>query len=144
MGGGGRTLLTAVLLDTCAILWLMNGDPMRAEAIEAIESRARANGVFVCPISAWEIATLVRKGRTTLSMAPDSWFDAVLALPGLRLAPMLPRTLIASVFLPGEPPTDPADRIIVATARAENLVLVTRDRKLIAYGDQGHVRILSC
>jgi PIN domain nuclease of toxin-antitoxin system len=144
MGGGGRTGLTSVLLDTCAILWLMNGERMRDEAVQAIERQGLTNGVFVSPISAWEVATVVGKGRMTLSMAPDAWFDAVLALRGIRLAPMPPRTLVASVFLPGDPPNDPADRIIAATARAENLVLVTRDRKLVSYGDEGHVRVLVC
>lgn len=57
---------------------------------------------------------------------------------------MPPRTLIASSFLPGDPPSDPADRIIAATARAENLVVVTRDRELRAYGSEGHMKILAC
>jgi len=77
-------------------------------------------------------------------MAPETWFEAMLTLPGIRLAPMPPRTLIASAFLPGRPPADPADRIIAATARAENLVIVTRDRELLSYGDEGHVRVLAC
>jgi PIN domain nuclease of toxin-antitoxin system len=136
--------VTALLLDTCAILWLVKDERMTDEARQAIRNAAGANGIFVSPISAWEIATVVKKGRMTLTMTPEAWFDAVLALPGVRLAPTPTRTLIASVFLPGEPPTDPADRIIAATARAENLVLVTRDRKLLSYGDEGHVRILAC
>ncbi|HEX2727933.1 MAG TPA: PIN domain-containing protein, partial [Beijerinckiaceae bacterium] len=87
---------------------------------------------------------LVSKGWVTLSMTPEIWFEAMLALPGMKLAPMPPRTLIASAFLPGVPPNDPADRIILATARAENLVVVTRDRKLLSYADAGHVRALEC
>ncbi len=134
----------SILLDTSAVLWLMNGERIAEEAKQAIDSHAISGGVFVSPISAWEIATVVRKGRMTLSMAPDSWFDAVLALRGVRPAPMPPRTLIASVFLPGDPPSDPADRILAATARAENLILVTRDRKLLLYGDEGHMRGLAC
>jgi len=68
----------------------------------------------------------------------------VLALPGTALAPMPPRILIASAFLPGEPPADPADRIMAATARSENHVLITRDRKLVSYGQDGHVRVIAC
>ena len=134
----------SLLLDTCAVLWVANGDSISEQAREAIDEAAASDSVFVSPISAWEIATLVQKGRLMLSMAPDSWFEALLALPGVRLAPMPPRTLMASAFLPGSPPSDPADRIIAATARAENLVLITRDRKLLSYGAEGHLRGLTC
>jgi PIN domain nuclease of toxin-antitoxin system len=136
--------MAALLLDTCAVLWIANGDEVSDEARRAVEEAAEMDEVLVSPISAWEVATLVRKGRVALSMEPASWFDAVLALPGVRLAPMPPRTLVASAFLPGDPPADPADRIVAATARAEDLVLVTRDRKLVTYGEAGHVKVLPC
>jgi PIN domain nuclease of toxin-antitoxin system len=68
----------------------------------------------------------------------------LLALPGLRLAPMPPELLIASAFLPGSSPHDPADRMIAADARAYGLTVVTRDGDLIPYGDAGHVAILAC
>jgi len=64
--------LAAVLLDTCAVLWVANGDPIADEARQAIEQAGSTNDVFVSPISAWEIATLVRKGRLALSMTPDA------------------------------------------------------------------------
>jgi PIN domain nuclease of toxin-antitoxin system len=136
--------MTALLLDTCAVLWMANGERLSDEALQEIDSAAVLKNVAVSPISAWEIATLVRKGRVALSMAPETWFEAMLTLPGIRLAPMPSRTLIASAFPPGRPPADPADRIIAATARAENLVIVTRDRELLSYGDEGHVRVLAC
>ena len=134
----------SLLLDTCAVLWVANGDAISEQARDAIAEASIGVGVFVSPISAWEVATLVQKGRVMLSMAPDSWFEALLALPGVRLAPMPPRTLMASAFLPGSPPSDPADRIIAATARAENLLLLTRDRKLLSYAADGHLRGLAC
>jgi PIN domain nuclease of toxin-antitoxin system len=136
--------MAGILLDTCAVLWVSNEDPISESSHRAIESAANDDSVFVSPISAWEIATLVRKGRVVLSMAPEAWFQAMLALPGVMLAPMPPRVLIASAFLPGKPPADPADRIVAATARADNLVLVTRDRALLSYGQEGHVRVLAC
>jgi len=57
---------------------------------------------------------------------------------------MSPDLLIASSFLPGEPPRDPADRIMLATARDLGAALVTRDRALLDYGGQGHVKIVAC
>jgi PIN domain nuclease of toxin-antitoxin system len=131
------------LLDTHAALWLLNGIALSDESRATIDAAAVEGRVFVSPISAWEIATLVRKSRITLSMSPDAWFDAMLA-SGVTLAAMPPRTLIASAFLPGSPPSDPADRIIAATARAENLILMTRDAQLLAYSAEGHLRAQRC
>lgn len=132
-----------LLLDTHAAVWLMNGIELNEESRKSIDAAAATSGVFVSPISAWEIATLVRKGRIALSMSAEAWFDAMLAA-GIQLSSMPPRTLIASAFLPGNPPSDPADRIIAATARAENLVLVSRDERLHRYANEGHLRIQRC
>lgn len=133
----------ALLLDTHAAIWLMNGEELSGAALRSIEAASSVGSLFVSPITAWEIATLVRKGRMALSLAPEAWFDAMLST-GVQLAAMPPRTLIASAFLPGALPADPADRIIVATARSENLILVTRDKQLLEYSESGHVRALPC
>lgn len=136
--------MAPLLLDTCAVLWIANGEEILEDCRRAVDEAAPSDQILISPITAWEIGTLVRKGRIALSMPPEAWFDAALALPGVRLAPMPPRTLIASAFLPGTPPADPADRIIAATARTEGFVLVTRDQKLLSYGNEGHVRVLAC
>lgn len=136
--------MNGLLLDTCAVLWAFGSGEISAEAGTAIESAARENRLFISPITAWEIGILTRKSRIALTLAPEQWFDEVLATPGLRLANMGPKTLIASSFLPGEPPGDPADRIIAATARAEKLTLVTRDARLLDYGRAGHLGSLAC
>ena len=100
--------------------------------------------LVVSSISAWEIATLVAKGKMALSIGPDVWFQRFCELPGVALAEMPPAVLVASASLPGAPPGDPADRILVATARAFGYTLVTRDRKLLEYGRHGHVQVLGC
>lgn len=133
-----------LLLDTCAALWISNNDPLSEQSRQAINTAATSDGIFISPISAWEVGLLTSKKRITLSMSTESWFDALLELPGICLVPMSPSVLIAASFLPGEPSSDPADRIIVATARAENLRIVTRDRKILDYADAGHVRALEC
>jgi PIN domain nuclease of toxin-antitoxin system len=145
----GRGVLTqpapaAVLLDTCAALWLVNGDPVTAEGRAAISAAQAGPGVYVSPISAWEIGTLVARGRLLLSTSPERWFAQLVALPGVRLAAMPPEVLIASAFLPGTPPRDPADRIIAATARAFGLVVITRDGALVPYGKSGHLMTIAC
>ena len=134
-----------VLLDTCAAIWLMDGAPMSPPAREAIRSAQRGHaGVFVSPITAWEIGALVAKGRIQLSRSPEMWFDTLLWLPGVRLAALSPAVLIASCARPGTPPRDPADRMIAATARAFGHTLITRDGELVPYAVAGHVSVVAC
>jgi PIN domain nuclease of toxin-antitoxin system len=135
--------MDGILLDTHTALWLMNGEILSQDSVQKIQSASDKDTLFISPITAWEIATLVRKGRIALTMPPDIWFAHMLG-KGVLLAGMEPDTLIASVFLPGEPPNDPADRIIIATARSENLTLATRDNQILQYGEQGHMRVLRC
>jgi PIN domain nuclease of toxin-antitoxin system len=141
----GPVVCRPVLLDTCAAIWLMDGAPLSATSLERIRLAQKAHaGVFVSPISAWEIATLLRKGRIFLNRPPEVWFDTLLALPGVRLAALLPSVLIASALLPGDAPRDPADRIVAATARAFGYTVITRGGELIPYGACGHLDVVAC
>jgi PIN domain nuclease of toxin-antitoxin system len=133
-----------VLLDTCAAIWLMNGDFMTPESREAIASAQASGQVAVSPISAWEIGTLVSRGRLVLTLSPTAWFGALLSLPGVSLAPMNVEVLMSSAVLPGSPPRDPADRIIAATARAFGHVIITRDGELLPYAQARHIDAIAC
>jgi PIN domain nuclease of toxin-antitoxin system len=133
-----------LLLDTCACLWLTHDDPMSEASLEAIEAATQAYAVHVSAITAWEVATLVAKGRFRLRTDPLSWFDSLAALPGVNLVGLSPEILVASVSLPGQPPKDPADRMVAATARALGLTVVTRDKELRSYAAAGHVSLIPC
>lgn len=137
-----------VLLDTCAVIWLANGSPLAAAASAAIMRAGLADGVFVSPISAWEIGLLSkpRPGRPALQFAPDSktWIRRIMAGPGIREASLTPEIAIDASYLPGELHGDPGDRLIVATARHHGMPVVTRDRRLLAYADAGHVGAIPC
>ena len=134
-----------LLLDTCAAIWLVNGDPMTADSRSSITAVQRANlGVYVSPMTAWEIATLVAKNRLRLALSPEAWFDALLDLAGVRLAAMPPKVLIASAVLPGTPPRDPVDRILAATGRAFGYLIITRDGELTDYARAGHIEAIGC
>jgi PIN domain nuclease of toxin-antitoxin system len=135
----------SILLDTCAALWLMGGEPISPESRKAILSAGAAHvGVYVSPFTAWEIGTLIAKQRLQLTLSPEIWFERLLAMPGVRLADLTPKILLASTALSGSPPADPADRIIAATARVQGFVVVTRDRKLLDYAREGHIRAIAC
>jgi PIN domain nuclease of toxin-antitoxin system len=134
-----------VLLDTCAAIWLVNGDPMSADSRASITAAQTENlGVYVSPMTAWEVATLVAKNRLQLALSPEAWFEALLGLVGVRLAAMPPRVLIASTTLPGAPPRDPVDRIIAATGRTFGYSVVTRDGELMLYARAGHIDAVGC
>ncbi len=137
----------AVLLDTCAVIWFFGGEPLQDGAQAAITQAAQADGVFISPISAWEIGLLSRpRAGRALQFLPDPtrWFTSVMALPGVRLAAFTPEIAISASHLPEPLPGDPADRLLIATARAIAMPIVTRDSKILAYGAAGYVAVLAC
>src|SRR5258708_4029371 len=99
---------------------------------------------YVSMISSWEIGLLVARGRLPLSMDPLACFERLLDIPGMHLAEISPRILVRSSSLPGRPPNDPMDRIIIATAREGGYRLMTRDRHLLAYAEDGHIQAIAC
>lgn len=134
-----------LLLDTCAAIWISEAQPLADDALTAIEqSHRRGELLYVSPITAWEIGLLMSRGKVSSPMSPQRWFERFLAAPGVRLADMSPDILIASSFLPGAPPRDPADRILAATARELGYRLMTRDRPLLTYARQGQLQALAC
>lgn len=137
--------LAPLLLDTCAAIWISEGSTLSDDAT-AVMDRAydERTPVYVSPVTAWEIGMLVRRSRISLLVTPQGWYRRLFDLLGLRPAPTPARVLISSSFLPGTPPSDPADRILAATAREYGYTLVTRDRPLLAYAEQGNLKALAC
>ena len=134
-----------LLLDTCAAIWLSTDERVSPKVLDALKTaREAGQPVYVSPITAWELGLLVSRGRMNLLMTPARWFDRLMRAPGLKLADMSADLLISSSFLPGTPPRDPADRIMAATAREYGYILVTRDRPLLEYAENGHIQALAC
>jgi PIN domain nuclease of toxin-antitoxin system len=134
-----------LLLDTHAAIWLFEDEPLAQTAVDAMNAAYQANTpLLVSPITAWEIGLLVSRKRIDLMATPERWFRGLLATPGVQLAELSYQVLIASSFLPGNLPRDPADCILAATARDLGATLVTRDRALLDYGRQGHISVVEC
>lgn len=129
-----------LLLDTCAVLWLAQGAKMSAEARRAVAERA----LHVSPITAWEIANLVRKKRVALAHPVAAWFRRAVDEMQAATPHLSVDILTNSCDLPGDPPNDPADRIMIATARESDMILVTRDRLILEYSRTGYVRTMAC
>jgi PIN domain nuclease of toxin-antitoxin system len=95
------------------------------------------NGLGVCAISCWEVAKLVELGRLQLAIAVDQWLGQALQ-PPVQLPPLTSEVAVGSTQLPGAFHRDPADQMIVATARYYDCPLVTLDARIQAYP---HVRL---
>jgi PIN domain nuclease of toxin-antitoxin system len=134
-----------LLLDSCAVIWVVEDRPLAPEARSAIETALAGDGaLYVSPMTAWEIGFLAAAGRLTISSPPARWLNSFASSPGVCLAPLDLQILVDSCFLPGAPPGDPVDRIMAATARELGCRLVTRDRALLAYGAAGNLLTIRC
>jgi len=136
-----------LLLDTCAVIWLANGQ-LPQPVVDAVMVAAISASAFISPVSAWEIGTLAspRGDRPALRFLPDpkTWFSKVMAAPGIRKAAMTPDIAVDASYLPGDLHGDPADRLLIATARHLRIPLVTRDTKIIEYAKQGFMQVVPC
>ncbi len=133
-----------LVLDTHVLVWLMNGDPKLGPPIrDRIERAGLADEALLPAAAFWEIAMLVWKRRLELEAPVASWARDVMALPGIAVVPLTPEIAIESYALPGRFHDDPADRMIVGTARVTGATLVTRDRAILRYGEAGHVSVLA-
>lgn len=123
-----------ILLDTHIWLWwISNPEKLSKNAGHAIEQALREKEIIISSISTWEIAILVQKGRLELSIDVRDWVRKTEGLPFVRFIPIDNTIALRSVSLPGDFHTDPADRIIVATALTMGVPLITKDEKIIDY-----------
>ncbi len=125
------------LLDTHAWLWWVTEDRrLSTRAGSVIATALREQALWVSFISVWEIAKKVEKQQLVLDRPLDEWLDLATMREGLHLAELTRPVLVESCRLPSGFHGDPADQLIVATARHQGAVVVTQDR---AIRDYAHV-----
>lgn len=132
------------LLDTCAVLWLVEGASLSVEANVVLSRGRDEKSLFVSAMSAWEIGILISKGRLPTTKDAMSWYQDAVDMIGAQTADVSLQALVASSFLQQPIHNDPADRILIATARENDLTIITRDRAILNYGVAGYVRTLAC
>jgi PIN domain nuclease of toxin-antitoxin system len=126
------------VLDTHAWVWWVTGDRRLSQPARRRIERAAAGGtLFLSLISVWEVAKKVEKGQLVLDRPVDAWLDAAAVRPGLHLVELSRAILQAGCQLPQPFHGDPADQLIVATARDREAAVITKDQKVRAYP---HVR----
>lgn len=132
--------MKGILLDTHAWIWLMEGSPELSHKLQKkINQAAKNQSVAIAAISLWEISMLERKGRIRLEKPLLIWLKEALALPGMELMPLTLEIAVESSQLPNGFHGDPADRLIVATARIHQLNLLTRDEKILEYAEKDYL-----
>ena len=127
------------LIDTHVWVWWITNSPRLSAHHRALIAAAESAGLGVSAITVWEVAKLFALGRLALSPAftVSAWIEMALAYPGVRLLPLTPAVAIEANNLPGRFHRDPADQIIVATARIFDRPLLTVDERILDYP---HVR----
>ncbi|HWF45236.1 MAG TPA: type II toxin-antitoxin system VapC family toxin [Candidatus Kapabacteria bacterium] len=125
-----------ILLDTHIWIWMVDKNPRLNPSFAKI-IRDNDKYLSVSVVSCWEISMLVAKGRLDLGGPPEKWFEYVIAESGILVVPLTPRITAEAYSLPGTFHDDPADRMIVATARSRDCLLLTEDQKILNYS---HVR----
>ncbi|MBV1901949.1 MAG: type II toxin-antitoxin system VapC family toxin [Kordiimonadaceae bacterium] len=123
-----------IVIDTHVLIWWVNGSSSLSQTAKTtIQESISKSEVIISSISAWEISMLITKGRLALSMDVETWLHEVSQIDGVRFMPVDNEIGIKSTTLPGEFHKDPADRMIVATARKLAVPLITADDKIINY-----------
>lgn len=133
--------MTGYLLDTHTWLWVQQRATAEVSTgfFSEAEEWQRLGRAYISTISVLEIARLVADGDLELGMSVERFLEEGTRDSGLQLLPLTVQILIESTRLPGEIHRDPADRILVATAREHGMSLVTRDKPLLKYAQQGHL-----
>jgi len=131
-----------LLLDTHVWIWLMNADPhlKRSKWLPIIEKAVEKNRVTVSIISVWEVAMLEAKNRIVLPYSLYEWVHRALGDAGIALASLTPEIAIESTRFPETSGLDPADRILMATAKSLGALLLTRDEKILSYGKKHNLQ----
>ena len=117
-----------ILLDTCAVIALSEGT-LSGKAADVLRAAPEA---VVSIVSPWEIGIKCAKGRIKISEPLAVWFERLVRRFNLRVLPLDSTTVIAAAALPMIH-RDPFDRVLVATALAHRLTILTSDSKIAAY-----------
>ncbi|CAB1074826.1 twitching motility protein PilT [Alkalispirochaeta odontotermitis] len=123
-----------IVLDTHAWIWFISTPNLLSKrAKKAADTGVQEKSILISSISAWELALLVAKDRLRLTLDAADWITKSESLPFIQFVPVTNSIAVKSVNLPQPLHSDPADRIIIATALSMGAPLVTKDKKLLDY-----------
>ena len=128
------------LLDTHVWIWYVVGSDEIAESLrKEIENAIKSSCIYLAAISLWEISMLESKRRIILEMPCLEWIKGAIQHTHAQVLPLIPEIAVESCHLPNSFHEDPADRLIVATARVEALPIITRDARILEYSRHKYI-----
>lgn len=131
-----------ILVDTHVLVWFMQGDSkLGITARQIITEEADRSEVVVPAIVMWEVGLMASRGSVDLGDDPRAWLKKVFRAPGFALAPLEIEIAVETASSPWSH-KDPADRMIVATARHWGAPLLTADRHILDYAAAGHLQAI--
>lgn len=128
-----------ILLDTHTWIWSHSETKLLSDNVKNVIKKTPPDQRAIASISIWEFAMMVAKGRIEVRIDPKRWLNSAIGNSGLLVIELTPEIAVESCNLPGGFHKDPADQIIVATARTRDLKLLTKDREILQYP---HVRAI--
>lgn len=132
-----------IILDTHVFIWYVNGSEELSKASQKhIDNAIQSNTLYLAAISLWEISMLDAKKRIVLEMPCLEWIQQAIRATQTQVLELTPTIAVESSRLPGEFHGDPADRLIVASARSKAFTLATRDTNIVAYGKKKLLSVL--
>ena len=135
--------MSAILIDTHVYIWYVNGSEELSKASQkTLTSAMHNNEAHLAAISLWEISMLYSRQKILLNQPCLNWIQHSLQAPGIYLMELTPEIVVDSCSLPNDFHGDPADRIITSTARILSVPLMTRDQKILNYGQQGFLECI--
>ena len=126
-----------LLLDTHVLVWWRRGETdrlTRAQARALSEMEKTPQPAALSAITLWELSMLVERRRLAISKPLNEWLNELESHPLITILPLTARVAAESVRLGEGFHRDPADQIIVATARCHDLTLVTADDRIRKWG----------
>ena len=128
--------MSSLLLDTHILLW-WHGDSDRLTRPHArllADAEKSGQPLGISAITLWELAKMTQHGRLETKEPLDVWLEELARHASLAVFPITSRIAAESVQLGPDFHKDPADQIIVATARCHGLRLVTADQRIRKWG----------
>lgn len=128
-----------ILIDTHIWIWWVSNSPLLKKEYRSLLENANKGTVHISIISCWEVAKAVETGKLKFNISVDSWLKQAIDNYAVNIIPLDMDIIVDSTRLSGSFHKDPADQIIVATARCRDYQLITQDRKILEYP---HVKLL--
>ena len=130
-----------VVMDTHILIWYLEGIELSQQQVQIIESQRNLNQLYISAISIWEVSMLINKKKAAISIPINEWLNKVLSIPGLNIIDLSLTVLVESCNLPDFDHKDPADRMIIASTREIDGYLLTFDKRILEYANNGYLKL---